>query len=99
MNTSLCTRVTPGSRLPSSAISEKPAGATPLVGPLVGATPVGEPTIAGTCMRRPALTRRTNTLPVIPVVTGTGTPEPFTVVPAVALNNEPAAFVLLNATP
>ena len=61
MNTSLCTRGTPGSTLPSSAINENPAGAGTAV-------PVCAPTIEGTCMRSPAFTRRTRMLPVIPVV-------------------------------
>src|SRR5438309_820739 len=59
MNTSLCTRGTPGSTLPSSAMSENPL--TP--------APVCAPTIDGTCMRKPAFTRRTRTLPVAPVAT------------------------------
>src|SRR5438552_10502106 len=48
MNTSLCTRARPGSRLPSSAISENPEG-----GVVAGATatPVCDPTIEGTCMQ------------------------------------------------
>jgi len=57
MNTSLCTRGTPGSTLPSSAISEKPG---------VAGAPVCAPTIDGTCMSRPAFTRRTSTVPVTP---------------------------------
>ena len=56
MKTSLCTRGTPGSGLPSSAISEKPG--RPRV------VPVCDPTIEGTCMRKPAFTRRTSTFPV-----------------------------------
>src|SRR5258707_15207688 len=93
MNTSLCTRGTPGKTLPSSAISAKPAGGS------AGATavPVCDPTIAGTCMRRPALTRRTSTVPVIPVVTGTT--GGVLVVPAEAANTEAAALVLSNARP
>src|SRR6266702_7879682 len=55
MNTSLCTRGTPGNGFPSSAMRENPP-----VFPL----PVVDPTIEGTCMREPALTIRTNTLPV-----------------------------------
>src|SRR5438309_8150951 len=55
MNTSLCTRGTPGSTLPSSAMSEKPETAAV---PLVWA-----PTIEGTCIRRPAFTSRTSTVP------------------------------------
>src|SRR6266403_5059564 len=99
INTSLCTRGTPGKRLPSSAISEKPAGGT-----VAGATaiPVCDPTIEGTCMRKPALTKRTKTFPVIPVVTGVTTPVVLVVVPAMARNNEGlmvAVLALLNATP
>ena len=56
---------------------------------MVAATPVCDPTIDGTCMRKPAFTMRTKTVPEIPVVA----------VPAVALNTEAAAFVLLNAAP
>jgi len=47
---------------------------------------VTDPTIAGTCMRRPALTSRTSTLPVTPVVATVG-------------NNERVELVLSNATP
>src|SRR5437870_12573384 len=92
MNTSLCTRGTPGKGLPSSAISEKPPGGS------AGATavPVCDPTTEGTCMRRPAFTRRSKTVPVIPVVTG----RPVVAsVPAAALNTEAAACVLANDTP
>ena len=61
-----------------------------------------DPTIEGTCIRDPALTRRTSTVPVaeIPVVTGVvtgGVPE--VVVPAVAANNELSGVVRLNPTP
>src|SRR6266403_4362354 len=83
INTSLCTRGTPGRGLPSSAINEKPAGTVPPV----GATPVCDPTMEGTCMRKPAFTKRTKTEPVAGTVgEGTG-------------NNEADALVLLNATP
>ena len=77
MNTSLCTRVTPGRGLPSSAMSENPER---------GVVPVCVPTIEGTCMRNPAFTKRTKTLPVTPVAGEVG-------------NNEAAALALLNATP
>src|ERR1700676_26482 len=56
MKTSLWIRAWPGSTLPSSATSVMP-GTGAVAGPVVG------PTIDGTCMRRPALTRRTSTLP------------------------------------
>src|SRR5450432_2053793 len=79
MNTSFCTRGMPGSGLPSSAISEKPDGGTV-------AAPVCDPAIAGTCMREPAFTRRTSTLPVTP---GAGDTR----------NSEPEILVLSNATP
>src|SRR6266478_6443644 len=62
--TSLCTRDTPGRGLPSSATRLNPAtgaGVTP-VGTTAGV--VSDPTIDGTCMRKPALTKRTRTLPV-----------------------------------
>ena len=78
MNTSLSTRGTPGSTLPSSAMSEKPATA-------VG-VPVCALTIDGTCIRRPALTRRTSTVPVTPLA-------------GAVANNEAAAFVLSKAVP
>ena len=79
MNTSLCTWGTPGSRLPSSAISENPGTAVDVaVGVVVNTVwVVCEPTIEGTCMCNPALTMRTSTLPVaatvpvaVPCVTG-----------------------------
>jgi len=38
--------------------------------PAQTAVPVCEPTIEGTCMRRPAFTMRTNTVPVTPVTPG-----------------------------
>ena len=58
MNTSLCTRVMPGRGFPSCAINPNPGTDAP----------VWEPTIEGTCIRRPALTMRTRTVPVIPEV-------------------------------
>src|SRR5438105_11150448 len=86
MNTSLCTRGTPGSTLPSSAISENPEG-----GVVAGATatPVCAPTIDGTCMRRPALTRRTSTVPVTGAL----------LEPGAAANSEAEEFVLSKARP
>src|SRR6266403_6036106 len=86
INTSLCTRGMPGRRLPSSAISEKPAGGT-----VAGATaaPICDPTIEGTCMRKPALTKRTKTDPVTGVAA----------VPGKAANSEAGALVLLKADP
>src|SRR6516162_10085269 len=90
MNTSLCTQGTSGKGLPSSAISEKPpvgvvvvVVTVPLV--VVVVMFVCAPTIDGTCMRKPALTKRTRTFPVT--------------VPGVTENCDPAALVLLNATP
>src|SRR3974390_3124838 len=64
MNTSLLILGTPGRGLPSSAITLKPVtiGFVPPVAPATC-----DPTIAGTCMRKPALTRRTKTDPVVPV--------------------------------
>src|SRR5437660_12918551 len=87
MNTSLCTRGTPGKGLPSSAISEKPPGGS------AGATavPVCDPTTEGTCIRRAAFTMRSKTVPVIAVVTVRPVDAS---VPAAALNSEGAAFVL-----
>src|SRR5215472_2985544 len=82
MNTSLWTRGTPGNGLPSSAISENPDGGT-VAG--ATATPVCDPTIDGTCMRKPALTMRTSTVPV--TLAGR------------AWNSEAEALVLLNADP
>src|SRR6516225_8112398 len=79
INTSVCTRgagavvlvaaaATPGMTLPSSAIRVNPGTVAAAPAPL---NPwVNDPTIEGTCMRNPALTRRTRTVPVIPVVTG-----------------------------
>src|SRR5579883_3228498 len=58
-------RGTPGSTFPSSAISENPAGGGP--DPPV---PVCDPTIEGTCIRSPALTRRTRTLPLYYLING-----------------------------
>src|ERR1700756_2966751 len=94
MNTSLCTRgADGGSGLPSSAISVNPLARTvlPVVeaeGPIVCA-----PTIEGRCIRRPALTRRTSTLPVAVAVAGVAE------IAADALNSDAAALVLSNATP
>src|SRR5215813_3914996 len=56
MKTSFCTRVTPGSGFPSSAINPRPGTA---------GVPVCDPTIAGTCIRKPAFTIRTSTEPVV----------------------------------
>src|SRR5256885_4185756 len=53
MNTSLCTRGTPGSTLPSSAISDMPPTA---------AVPVCAATIEGRCMRRPRSEEHTSEL-------------------------------------
>jgi hypothetical protein len=78
INTSLCTRGTPGRWLPSSAISEKPLVALP--------SAVCDPTIEGTCMRKPAFTKRTKTLPVTAVAGKVG-------------NSEFAAMFLLKPTP
>jgi hypothetical protein len=86
MNTSLCTRGTPGSTLPSSAIKANPPGGVHAVAGVQGAV---DPTIEGTCMRRPALTRRTSMLPETGVVAA----------PVSAGNNEAEACVLSNATP
>src|SRR2546426_4109411 len=69
-NTSLCTRETPGRRFPSSATRLNPGTAAATVGGTVAGTTAGvltAPTIDGTCMRKPALTKRTNTVPVIGV--------------------------------
>ena len=80
----------PGSGLPSSAISENPAGGT-----VAGATaiPVCDPTIDGTCMRKPAFTKRTKTVPVVPAVT------PVTGEVANSEGLGVTALALLNATP
>src|ERR1700674_3776468 len=61
MNTSLCTRGTPGIRFPSSATKANPPGH--VVAGATGVQGAVDPTIEGTCMRRPALTRRTSMLP------------------------------------
>src|SRR5579864_2097926 len=79
----------PGSGLPSSAINVNPVTgfAVAVINPAPVKPVVCDPTIAGTCMRRPAFTRRTRTVPVpgIPEVAGTaGVP----VTPAVAANSE-----------
>lgn len=52
---SVCTFGNPGNTLPSSATIEKPG--TPAVA-------VIEPTMEGTCMRKPAFTKRSRTVPV-----------------------------------
>ncbi len=89
MNTSLCTLGTPGSRLPSSAISAKPGTvAAPVCAVVV------ELTIEGTCMCRPALTRRTSTLPEAGAAA-----VPVPAVPVVAANRLEAMCVLSKATP
>src|SRR5208283_5144949 len=87
INTSLLIFGTPGRGLPSSAITLKPVtmGFVPPVAPAAC-----DPTIAGTCIREPALTSRTRTLPV---------PEAGAIVAGEIGNSEPPAFVLLNATP
>jgi hypothetical protein len=88
MNTSFCTRGSPGKGLPSSAMMEKPVGGT--AGAV--AVPICDPTIAGTCMREPALTKRTKRFFGAAIVEGSvmfGNVE----------NNEAAAAVRLNATP
>ena len=61
MKTSFWIRARPGSTLPSSATSVMPDALVSVLAP----------TIAGTCIFRPALTRRTSTLPVtvVPAVT------------------------------
>src|SRR5579871_4868887 len=107
MNTSVCTRGAgsvppavavngPGTGLPSSAIRVNPPTAPVVVADCAPLTQpvVCDPTMEGTCIRRPAFTRRTRTLPAIPVVTGAGG-EPVT--PAVAANSDAAELVLLNA--
>src|ERR1700758_2643410 len=106
MKTSVCTRgaegnvlpaaATPGTGLPSSAIRVNPATVAAAPAPLKPC--VCDPTIDGTCMRRPAFTKRTRTVPVggIPAVTGTGGAP---VTPAVAWNNDSEGLVLLSATP
>ncbi len=50
-----------------------------------------DPTIEGTCIRKPALTMRTRTDPVVPAAGA--------IVAGVIGKSEAAAFVLLNATP
>src|SRR6266478_8132428 len=88
-NTSLCTRETPGRRFPSSATRLNPGTAAATV---VGGTTAGvvtAPTIDGTCMRKPALTKRTNTVPVTPVAAAGGR----------GATSEVVGLVLLNATP
>ena len=80
--------------LPSSAIKVNPLTVAAAPAPVKPC--VSEPTIEGTCMRRPAFTMRTRTVPVIPVVTGAGG-VPLT--PAEAANSEAVALVLLNASP
>ena len=77
MKTSFWIRVKPGRGLPSSAIRPMPG---------VAVVPVKEPTIEGTCMRKPAFTMRTKTLPV--------TPEA-----GAAANRELPDFVRSKATP
>src|SRR5882672_1545189 len=81
INTSLCTRGRPGNGLPSSAISEKPEVA---VVPLVCA-----PTIDGTCMRKPAFTKRTKTVPVTPVAGNVGNSDGLRAEATVLLNPMP----------
>src|SRR5580704_9461707 len=94
IKTSVCTRgaagalvapatCTPGRGLPSSAINVNPATVADVPAPLKPV--VLDPTMEGTCIRRPAFTRRANTVPVIPVVTATGG---VPAVPAVAANSE-----------
>src|SRR5271169_3508025 len=72
INTSLCTRETPGRGLPSSATREKPGTGAAVVPDATTAGVVREPTIEGTCMRKPALTRRTKTFPVTGAATVPG---------------------------
>ena len=90
MNTSVCTRgavVACGMRLPSSAIKVNPVT---VADPPVPLKPVVcDPTMAGTCMREPAFTRRTRTLPVIVAVA----------VPEVAGNSDSVGLALLKPTP
>src|SRR5271166_5640103 len=88
INTSLLTLGMPGRGLPSSAMILKPVtmGFVPPVAPATC-----DPTIAGTCIREPALTRRTNTDPVVPVAGA--------IAAGVIGKSEAAAAVLLNATP
>src|SRR6267142_1411297 len=89
-NTSLCTRDTPGRRLPSSATRLNPATVAAITPVGTTAGVVSDPTIDGTCIRRPALTKRTRTFPV------SGAED----VPAGAVgNSEYEGFVLSNATP
>jgi hypothetical protein len=99
---SVCTRGAPrfGIGLPSSAIKVNPATVADAPAPLNPV--VDDPTIEGTCMRKPALTKRTRSVPVveIPVVTGAGRPVvELMAVPAVAANREYNGLVLLNASP
>src|SRR5882762_1847620 len=98
MKTSLCTLGTAatvaetigaarGTRLPSSAISVNPATVAAAPAPV---TPVVcAPTIEGTCMRKPALTRRTKTVPVLG----------FRRVAGAVGKRDQAALVLLNGPP
>src|SRR5271165_6387123 len=88
INTSLLTLGTPGRGLPSSAMILKPVtmGFVPPVAPATC-----DPTIAGTCIRKPALTRRTKTEPVVPAVGA--------IIAGVTGKSEPPALVLLNGTP
>src|SRR3974390_595741 len=93
INTSLLILGTPGRGLPSSAMILNP----PTIGfAAVPGAPVApatcDPTIAGTCMRNPALTRRTKTLPLVPAVAGA-------IVAGEIEKADAVAFVLLNATP
>ena len=72
--------------MPSSATRLKPGTAAAVVPVATTSGVVSAPTIEGTCIRDPAFTRRTSTLPVTPVA-------------GAAANSEVAALVLLNATP
>src|SRR3984893_6640316 len=93
MKTSLCTRETPGSGLPSSAIRLNPGTATAVVPVATTGGVVCAPTIDGTCLREPAFTKRTKTFPVAPVAT------PVTAEAANSDGLVAAGPVLLNATP
>src|SRR5579863_7634442 len=105
MNTSVWTRGAPATAVvpfipgilgigwPSSAINVNPPTVADAPAPLNPV--VNDPTIDGTCMRRPAFTMRTSTVPEIPDVTGVVIP-PTSVVPAVALKSEANGLVLLN---
>src|SRR5215469_2877803 len=89
INTSVCTRGADrfGRGFPSSAIRVNPGTVAAAPAPLNPC--VNEPTIEGTCMRKPALTRRTKTVPVTGVVAELGT----------AGNIEFPGMFLLNARP